>query len=113
MLDGVESRRRAVAALEESFRSLGPGKLQDLVGVTLALLVEEGRPRGTAKHLCVEVVRGRVRGDIDYQASPWRHPRRSAQLTKVVAALRERASVVRNCGMNESRTGVWFDLGPV
>jgi hypothetical protein len=112
LANGEYAPKGAIDAIEDSFPSLGEGKLRDLVGVTGALLEEKGRTLPVTR-LNVEVVRGRVRGDVDYAAPSWgRARRRGAQLAMVVAGLRERCSTVRSCGVNDSRTGVWFDLGP-
>jgi hypothetical protein len=102
----------ARAAIEGSFRSLRAGKRHDLLGVTAALLSGEARSSaGIPKHLHLELVQGRVRGDIDYKRPARFRSQRSSRLGQLVARLRERDAVVRSCGLTGSGTGVWFDLG--
>jgi hypothetical protein len=112
LLESEDRCGRASAVIRDSFRSLRAGKRHDLLGVTAALLEgDDGSAAGIPTHLRVEVVQGRVRGDVDYQRPGRFRSRRASRLEQVVARLREREAVVRNCGVTESGTGVWFDLG--
>jgi hypothetical protein len=109
-LGDQNTRDAAIARIRRAFPSLSPGRRQDLVDVTAALLTNSPAHRRPDR-LLVELERGRVRGEIAYRGAAILPGRAKARLRGWVASLESITALTRIWGVNDSGSGIWFDLG--
>ena len=106
------ARADAVSRVARTFSSLSPGRRQDLIDVTGALLGSgASSSRRQPTRLMVEMDRGRLRGEVDYRKVRVLPSTKSAWLSGWVRSLAPVTALARNWGVDASRSGVWFDLG--